>query len=87
MVMKQPARRFGPYKKRSRGRPRTYPWEQWFATDTSVHPLTLTRFTDFNCQTHGMSQQFRQRAVERGICISISIVDDTTLIVRINRPE
>lgn len=87
MVMKQPARRFGPVqKKRNKaGRPRTYPWDKWFATDTSVHPIVLTRRVHFFCQTHGMVQQFRQRALDRGVCVSIRIENDDTLIVKISR--
>lgn len=64
-----------------RGRPRTYPWEKWFSTDTSVTPLVLTKGVHFHCQLLGMAQQIRQRAVDRGVRISIHTENDDTLLV------
>jgi|TARA_R110002110_G_scaffold145775_3_gene335326 hypothetical protein len=54
-----------------------YPWDRWFARKTK---LTLHRGKDFECQPHGMAQQFRKQAAKRDVTIEIHI-DDEKMVV------
>jgi len=64
--------------------PLRYPWDEWFRQVKTKRGLTITQGTDFPCQVHSMSVQFRTMASARDVSVSISI-SGNTLTVNIGR--
>ena len=45
-----------------------YPWDEWFSRPGV---LRLERYRDYQCQDHGMVQQIRNAARDRGILVHV----------------
>lgn len=50
-----------------------YPWTQWFERKK----FRISRGKDFHCMVHSMAQQIRTKAAQRGVSVSIAIIEDT----------
>jgi len=66
------------------GRRPTYPWDRWFEEATGEWK-TIIRGKDFHCSVLGITQQIRNRAVDRGLVVSVSAVEDGIIKFKIGR--
>ena len=61
-------------------RPTLYPWSKWLANGARK-TVILRRFRDYDCQTHSIIGQIRNRAARLGLTCHITVEQDGKLIV------